>query len=381
MKRVAVTGMGIIDACGNNPSRCFENVVNDIDYAQDVKDFFVSPKPEACRTSVVLSPDMDGLIIEDGHRRIESMPRYMQFGIHATQQALEMAQVPSTQNVGVFMSNITHNEDEYGHLMDLKIPPSKAVNIPHDALSGYISQYYKFTGQNMSLQAACATGLATIDYGMKVIDDYDYVIVGGADAGANQIDISLFSYLRALGTKSMPFDKDRDGFIMGEGAGVLVLESEEKAKARGAHIIAWLHQAGHASDAMHRTSPSGKGAVDAMLDAIYIGGYPDVINAHGTSTPIGDKVEYESIQHACPNTPIYSVKGKIGHTFAAAGIIETIYSIMAMLENVIPPCHNVSNPAFDVVTKPTRGDLKKTLNNSFGFGGKCISQIITLNEK
>ena len=193
MKRVAVTGMGIIDACGNNPSQCFENVVNDIDYARDVKDYFTS-KPEACRTSAVLSPDMDGLIIEEGHRRVESMPRYMQFGIHAVQQALEMAQVPQTSNAGVFISNITHNEDEYDDLMNLKITPSKAINIPHDALCGYISQYYKFTGQNMSFQAACATGLATIDYGMKVIDDYDYVIVGGADAGINTIDIALFSF-------------------------------------------------------------------------------------------------------------------------------------------------------------------------------------------
>lgn len=379
MKRVAVTGIGMIDACGNNPSRCFENVINDQDYSKDISTFFEPVAPETCRSPITLSPDLDGLVIANDHRT-RSMPRHMLFGIHAVQQALEMSNVNMTPNVGVFISNVTHNEEEFDQLaVDHKIPPLKAVNIPHDSLCGYISQYYKFTGQNMSFQAACATGLATIDYGMKVIDDYDFVVVGGADTGANQIDMALFSYLRALGTKSMPFDKNRNGFVMGEGAGALILESEEKALKRGADVIAWLHQAGHASDAFNRTAPSGVGAKNSMLDAIYVGGYPDVVNAHGTSTPIGDEVEYNAINEACPNTPIYSVKGKIGHTFAAAGVLETIYSIMSMKESIIPPCFNTNDPAFDVVTKPTRFKIKKTLNNSFGFGGKCISQIISIN--
>ena len=204
------------------------------------------------------------------------------------------------------------------------------------------------------------------------------MIVGGADAGVNEIDIALFSFLRALGTESKPFDENRDGFIMGEGSGILILESEEKALKRGANVIAWLYEAGHASDAWDRTSPSGVGAVMAMNNAVEAGGLPDVVNAHGTSTPAGDEVEHRSIREIT-SAPIYSVKGKIGHTFSAASVLETIYSILSMQNGIIPPCHNTNTPAFDVVTKPTRGEFNKTLNNSFGFGGKCISQIIEKN--
>ncbi len=385
IKRVAVTGIGMIDACGNNTTMCFDNVLSNEDFAKPVSDFFTAVdhfsdkiKADACRSPIGLAPDEDWINISDAHKT-KYMPRYMRYGIHAVEQALEMSGVSITPNVGVFISNITHNENEYNDLMQYRISPLKAVNIPHDALCGYISQHYGYTGQNMSFQAACATGLATIDYGMKVIDQYDYVIVGGADAGINQIDMGLFSFLHALGTESKPFDENRDGFIMGEGSGVLILESEEKARKRGANVIAWLHEAGHASDAWNRTAPSGEGAKTAMYDAIYAGGFPDVVNAHGTSTPAGDEVEHRSIREVTA-ADIYSVKGKIGHTFAAAGILETIYSILSMQNGVIPPCHNTRVPAFDVVTKPTRGEFKKTLNNSFGFGGKCISQMITIGK-
>ena len=245
MRRVAVTGFGMIDACGNNPITCFENVLSNEDFAKPISDFYILPehfsdkaKADACRSPIGLAPNEDWITISDAHRT-KYMPRYMRYGIHAVEQALEMSGVKITPNVGVFISNITHNENEYQDTMRGRISPLKAVNIPHDALCGYISQHYKYIGQNMSFQAACATGLATIDYAMKVIDQYDYVIAGGADAGINEIDIALFSFLRALGTQSKPFAEDRDGFIMGEGSGVLILESEEKARKRGANVLAW----------------------------------------------------------------------------------------------------------------------------------------------
>ena len=377
MKRVAVTGFGMIDACGNNPITCFENVISDRDFSVSPKDIFTPAFDEACRTKSVLIPDINTIVIDDKHRT-KFMPRHMLYGLHALEQALEMSKVKMSPKVGVFLSKLSHNEGDYEAAITSKISPLRAVNVPNDALASYVSQYYKFTGQNTGLHAACATGLATIDFGMKVVDNYDFVVVGGTDSGINNMDIALFSYLKALGSKSMPFDENRDGFIMGEGSGVLILESEEKAINRGANVLAWLYEAGHASDAFNRTSPSGEGAKSSMLDAIYAGDFPDAINAHGTSTPIGDKVEYECITEIIPNTPIYSVKGKIGHTLAAAGVLETIYSIISMKESIIPPCHNTRVPAFDVVTKPTRGDYSRTLNNSFGFGGKCISQIIEI---
>lgn len=377
MRRVAVTGIGMIDACGNNPTTCFENVVNDKDFSISPYDVFTPDHDEACRTKSVLIPDINKIEIDSKHRT-KFMPRHMLYGLHALEQALDMSKVPMSSKVGVFLSKLSHNEGDHEAAITSKISPLRALNVPNDALASYVSQYYKFTGQNVALNAACATGLATIDFGMRVIDNYDFVVVGGSDSGINHMDIGLFSYLKALGSKSMPFDENRDGFIMGEGSGVLILESEQKAKNRGANILAWLYEPGHASDAFNRTSPSGEGAKSSMLDAIYAGDFPDVVNAHGTSTPIGDKVEHECITEITPNTPIYSVKGKIGHTLAAAGILETIYSIKSMKEGIIPPCHNTRVPAFDVITKPTRGDFNRTLNNSFGFGGKCISQIIEI---
>lgn len=367
--KVAVTGIGMIDALGNNPIDCWNHMLDDKDYYRDTG---FEEHPQA------LFPEPESWILPDGLRP-KDLSRSSLYAFHAIQQAIHDAGVEVQPNVGVFFSTTTGGNDlRYGMIQNWKLYPKKVINSMCDSLSSQVSLHYSFKGINTCVQSACATGLVTIDYAMRFINDYDYLVVGGSDIGVNGIDIPAFSTLRALGTYSRPFDLDRDGFIMGEGAGCFILESEEKAKARGATIYAYLHPVAHFSDAMDRTAPSGEGAYETMVKASVL--QPDAINAHGTSTPIGDKIEHESIKRIYYNTHIYSCKGKIGHTFAAAGILETIYSILSMRHSIIPHTHGCKVPMDNVVTKPLHMDIKTTLNNSFGFGGRCCSQLIEVNS-
>lgn len=368
--RVAVTGIGMIDTLGNNQVDCFNNLVNDKDFYKQTE-FEKHPR--------AFYPELESWILPED-MKTKDMSRSSLYGLHAVHQALVDSNVTlETTNVGVFMSTLTGGNDlKYPMIKSEKLFPKKVIQAMTDTLSGLVSQYYQFKGINTCIQSACATGLVTIDYAMRFINDYDYLIVGGSDIGVNAIDIPAFGCLRALGTKSCPFDESRDGFIMGEGAGCLILESEEKAKGRGAKIYAYLHPVAHFSDAVDRTNPSGEGAYKTMKKAAII--HPDVINAHGTSTPIGDEVEHKAITKLFPDTLIYSNKGKIGHTFAAAGILETIYSILSMKNSIIPHTHGCTNPMTRVIIEPIQKEIKTTLNNSFGFGGRCCSQLIEVNN-
>lgn len=366
--RVAVTGIGMIDTLGNNQIDCFNNLISDKDFYRETQ-FEKHPK--------AFYPELESWVLPEDIKT-KDMSRSSLYGIHAVHQALVDSGVSlETTNVGVFMSTLTGGNDlKYPMIRSDRLFPKKVIQAMADTLSGLISQYYQFKGINTCIQSACATGLVTIDYATKFLDDYDYAIVGGSDIGVNTIDTPAFGSLRALGTKSCPFDEDRDGFIMGEGAGCLILESEEKAKNRGAKIYAYLHPVAHFSDAVDRTNPSGEGAYETMKKAAIM--YPDAINAHGTSTPIGDEIEHEAITKLFPDTPIYSNKGKIGHTFAAAGILETIYSILSMKNSVIPHTQGCTNGMKNIVTKPIYKETTTTLNNSFGFGGRCCSQLIEI---
>jgi 3-oxoacyl-(acyl-carrier-protein) synthase len=171
----------------------------------------------------------------------------------------------------------------------------------------------------------------------------------------------------------MPFDKNRDGFIMGEGAGCIILQSREKAEAMGSKIYARITGVANASDALDPTSPSGTGA-RACLEKLNLEGV-DSINSHGTSTPLGDISEYNVVREFT-DAPIYSNKGKIGHTFAAAGVLETIYSVLSIQNGVIPHTAGCKDTDMDVVMENIETDVKKVLVNSFGFGGKCCSIIV-----
>jgi len=359
----------MIDALGNHPDQCWPSMIDNNDYYRETG---FEEHPYA------LYPERESWILPSG-LRTKDLSRSSLYAFHAINQALQHARLNPCANVGVFFSTTTGGNDlQFSMIEHWKLYPRKVINSMCDSLASQISLHYGFKGINTCIQSACATGLVTIDYAMKFIDDYDYIIVGGSDIGINGIDIPAFKILNALGTYSRPFDSNRDGFIMGEGAGCLILESETRARDRGATIHAYLHQVAHFSDAIDRTAPSGEGAVETMRKAAT--NKPCVINAHGTSTPIGDEVEHRSIQTLFPDTPIYSCKGKIGHTFAAAGVLETIYSILSMQQSIIPHTHGCVNSMDSVVVVPREQDMQTTLNNSFGFGGRCCSQLIEINN-
>lgn len=378
MNRVAVTGIGMIDALGNNPKDCFDHLLDNKTYDRHFDDI-VHPR-KAVKVDRCHMPTTDTLLPEGFNPKLlKNMPRSMHTGLHSVHQALEDSGIVHSPNVGVFYSTCCSKDGLYEMMaITERMHPLKALNLPVDSTAGVISQHYGYTGINFAAQSACATGLVTIDMAMRFLDEYDYVIVGGSDNGVNEVDLEVFTSLRALGNKSMPFDEDRNGFVMGEGAGCMILERESNARARGAKIYGYLYPVAHASDAFDRTNPSGIGARTVMNKALDNAEVDtvDYVNSHGTSTPIGDKVEYEAIQDI-GNLLVTSNKGKIGHTFAAAGILETIYSLLSIQHDIIPHTHNCVNTQYsNVVKAPIDTSVDFVLNNSFGFGGKCASLVI-----
>jgi len=379
MNRVAVTGIGMIDALGNNPKDCFDHLIDNNIYDRHFDDI-VYPR-KAVKVDRCHIPTTDVVLPNDFNPKLlKNMPRSMHTGMHSVHQALEDANIEYSSNVGVFYSTCCSKDGLYEMMaVTERMHPLKALNLPVDSTAGVISQHYGFTGINFAAQSACATGLVTIDMAMRFLDEYDYVVVGGSDNGVNEVDLEVFTSLRALGNKSMPFDNSREGFVMGEGAGCMILEREDNAIARGANIYGYLYPVAHASDAFDRTNPSGVGGVSVMNKAMANAEVFDVdyVNAHGTSTMIGDKVEYEAISKV-GDYLVTSNKGKIGHTFAAAGILETIYSLLSIQHNIIPHTQNCVDTEFErVVKNPIKTNIDFVLNNSFGFGGKCASLVIS----
>jgi 3-oxoacyl-[acyl-carrier-protein] synthase II len=275
--------------------------------------------------------------------------------------------------------------------------PASLINLA----SGHISIKYGFLGPNHSPVTACATGAHAIYNAaqMIILDDADVVVCGGAESAICKTGIAGFVAARALSTKfnetpelaSRPWDKQRDGFVMGEGAGVLVLEEYEHAKKRGANILAEYLGAGLSGDAYHITAPeaTGRGAKNAMKMALAKAkinpqqiGY---INAHGTSTPLGDEIEMNAVKEVLyrgEKIDMSSTKGATGHLLGAAGSLEAIISIMAMQKGILPPTLNLHDPidgAFDtfdlIPLKAKEKSINYALSNSFGFGGTNISLI------
>ena len=308
-------------------------------------------------------------------------------------QALKMSGLPLSKNVAVIVSSVSNDveflDEGYQKLKDNKrVNPFKIVNRIPDMIPAHICTHYGFMGASYSIYASCATGLYTIDAGMRLLDEYDYVIVGGADAGVFEMALKYFAGIGALGNHNCPFDDAREGFVMGEGCGILILQSEEKVKEFGSTVHAKLYPVGAGSDAFDLTNPAddGRGAKIAMDKALVGIDCINAVSAHATSTPAGDPIEYKVVTERFDNVPIYAPKSKIGHTLAAAGILETIYAIVSMKNRLIPHCQNLVNCSYDTHDLLTRipvemipaGKTLRTLNNSFGFGGKCVSQVIEI---
>ncbi|MDF2973318.1 MAG: beta-ketoacyl-[acyl-carrier-protein] synthase, partial [Microvirga sp.] len=275
--------------------------------------------------------------------------------------------------------------------------PGRLINLA----GGYVSIEHGLKGPNHAVVTACSTGSHAIGDAARLIalGDADVMVAGGTESPVNRLSIAGFAACRALSTgyndmpekASRPYDKDRDGFVMGEGAGIVVLEEYEHAKARGAKIYAEVIGYGLSGDAYHITSPSedGDGAYRCMAAALKRAGIDvseiDYVNAHGTSTPLGDELELKAVERIMGNAAgklsMSSTKSAIGHLLGAAGAVEAIFSILAIRDGIIPPTINLDNPsvetAIDLVPKQAkRKEVNVALSNSFGFGGTNASLIL-----
>ncbi len=279
--------------------------------------------------------------------------------------------------------------------------PGRLINLA----SGYVSIRFGYKGPNHSVVTACSTGAHAIGDAARMImlDDADVMLAGGTEAAICRMGIAGFVACRALSTAfndtpekaSRPYDKDRDGFVMGAGAGVVMLEEYEHAKARGAKIYAEVKGYGLSGDAHHITAPAedGNGGFRAMQMALKRAGMAasdiDYVNAHGTSTPLGDEIELRAVERLFGNSvsklAMSSTKSSVGHLLGAAGAVEAIFSVLAIRDSVAPPTLNLDNPSvvteIDLVPhKPKKMRIATALSNSFGFGGTNASLILTAPE-
>ena len=342
--------------------------------------------------------DFDPLSVLDA-KEAKKADRFIQLGLKAAKEAIADADLPEDFNRETFgvasasgiggLPNIEKNavvcETRGPRRISPFFIPSSLVNM----LGGFVSIYEDLKGPNLASVTACAAGTHAIAEAAKciMVGTAEKMLVVGAEAAICPVGIGGFAAMKALSTRnddpqhsSRPFDADRDGFVMGEGAGALVLESYEDAVARGATIYGELVGFGESGDANHITTPTMDGPLHAMKMAYKMAGEPkvDYVNAHGTSTPVNDKNETAALKELfggkenCP--PVSSIKGQVGHCLGAAGAIEAVVSLMAMRDGVLPPTINYTTPDencdLDYVPNEARkADLNVVMSNSFGFGG------------
>jgi 3-oxoacyl-[acyl-carrier-protein] synthase II len=413
MRRVVVTGMGIACPLGIGVPHVWQRLLNGESGISAIQSFDTSDLTARIAGQIPLGAKEDGrLDMADWipSKDIKKMDKFIQFAMVAASEAVaDSGWVPETEDdrcaTGVMIGSgiggletiyeaaILLHEGKTRRLSPFFIP-SALINLA----SGHVSINYGFKGPNHSVVTACATGVHAIGDAARLImwGDADVMVAGGAEAAVNRIGIAGFCASRALSTAfndtpasaSRPWDRDRDGFVMGEGSGVVVLEEYEHARARGAKIYAEIAGYGMSGDAFHITAPAEghDGAFRAMKAALKNGGVnpEDIqyINAHGTSTPLGDDLELEAVERFfgdnARNVAMSSTKSATGHLLGAAGAIEAVFSILAIRDQVAPPTLNLDNPSRDSVidrvahtAQPRK--IEVVLSNSFGFGGTNAS--------
>ena len=418
MRRVVVTGLGMLTPLGNGVDINWKRLISGSVGIRKILNFDVSDIP--CKIAGQIPNknedpeaglDIDQWIEPRDQKRID---RFIAYGIIAAIQAVEdSGWIPKSDNdkfrTGVILGSGIGGLETIAkttELMLLKGPrkvspffiPSSLINL----LSGQISIKYGFKGPNHSVVTACSTGAHAIGDAARIIKygDADVMVAGGAEAACCRIGMAGFASARALSTNfnerplesSRPWDQNRDGFVMGEGSGVLVLEERDHAIARGAKIYAEIKGYGMSGDAHHITAPAetGDGGFRAMKAALNDCNLKstdiDYINAHGTSTPLGDVIELKAIKRLLngdvSKVSISSTKSATGHLLGAAGAIEAIYSILSIVNQIIPPTNNLTNPDMDAIgfdlvpLKYKNKKISNVLSNSFGFGGTNASLII-----
>ncbi|ENY9539904.1 beta-ketoacyl-ACP synthase II [Campylobacter jejuni] len=393
MKRVVVTGIGMINALGLDKESSFKAICNGESGVNKITLFDATDFPVQIAAEV---KNFDPLEVVDG-KEVKKIDRFIQLGIKAAREAMQDAGfseeldkeefgIVSASGIGG-LPNIEKNSIICSERGPRKISPFFIPSALVNMLGGLISIEHGLKGPNISCVTACAAATHAIGEAYKSIalGNAKKMLVIGAEAAICPVGIGGFASMKALSTRnedpqhaSRPFDKERDGFVMGEGAGALVFEEYEEAKKRGATIYAELIGFGESADAHHITSPTLDGPLRAMKKALNMAGNPkvDYINAHGTSTPVNDKNETAAIKELFGNNIplISSTKGQTGHCLGAAGAIEAVVSVMALRDGVVPPTINqlVKDDECDLDYIPNisrKVDLKVVMSNSFGFGG------------
>ncbi len=413
MRRVVVTGMGIACPLGVGVAPVWKRLIEGESGINAIQSFDTSDLPTKIAGQVPPgNRDSGGLDVSEwvSVKDQKKMDRFIHLGLAAASEAVEdSGWIPQTEEercatgvmigsgIGglhtIYEASILVSQGKARRISPFFIPAS-LINL----VSGHVSIKYGFKGPNHSVVTACATGVHALGDAARLImlGDAEIMIAGGAEAAVNPLGIAGFCASRALSTNfndtpaaaSRPWDQDRDGFVMGEGAGVLVLEELEHAKARGAKIYAEICGYGMSGDAHHITAPADghEGAFRAMKAALKNGGHQpgdiQYVNAHGTSTPLGDDLELEAVERLfgddARTLAMSSTKSATGHLLGAAGAIEAIFSILAIRDHVAPPTLNLENPsrasAIDRVAKEAQQrSIEIVLSNSFGFGGTNAS--------
>lgn len=410
-RRVVVTGLGLISPVGNSVAEGWKNACEGVSGIRTVDAFDAS----------TFSSQIAGTVRDfDTERYLEpkdarKCDRFIHYGIAASEQAIADTGLQITEDnrhrigvaVGSGIGGIDTIETNHRKLLDSgprRISPFFVPASIINMISGHISIRHGMTGPNIAIVTACTTSTHCIGFAARLIQygDADVMVAGGAEYASTPLGLGGFCAARALSTRnddpegaSRPFDRDRDGFVLSDGAACLVLEELEHAKARGANIYAELIGFGMSADAHHVTAPSeeGSGAHSCMRNALQDAGLApdavDYINAHGTSTQLGDVAETTAIKRTfgdhAKKVAVSSTKSTTGHMIGAAGAVEAIFTILALRDQVIPPTINLQNPDpqcdLDYTPNVAReAKLRAALSNSFGFGGTNGTVIFKLPD-
>jgi 3-oxoacyl-[acyl-carrier-protein] synthase II len=415
MRRVVVTGLGLVTPVGGDVETSWRNILASKSGAGRITRF--DPSDQACQIACEIKPPEHEYGFDPAKRIDHKVQRqvdpFIIYGIDAAGQAIEDAGLADMSEEDRYRAGVSIGSgigglpgiEKESLVLHEKGPRRVSPHFVHGRLinlvSGQVSIKYGLMGPNHAVVTACSTGAHSIGDAARMImlDDADVMLAGGAESALCPLGIAGFAQAKALSTRndeperaSRPYDVDRDGFVMGEGAGVVVLEEYERAKARGAKIYGEIIGYGMSGDAYHVTAPhpEGAGGFRAMQVAMKRSGLDlsdiDYINAHGTSTPLGDELELGAVRRLFGNAvgklSMSSTKSAIGHLLGGAGAVEAIFCLLAMRDQIVPPTLNLDNPSegtagVDLVPHVAKErTVKAVLNNSFGFGGTNASLVM-----
>ena len=397
-RRVVITGLGMLSPIGNTVPESWSNALQGVSGASPIETFDTS------KHSVTFSAPVKDFDVTEymGRKEARRVDGFIQYGMAAGIQAVKDAGLEDATDldrigvaIGSGIGGIITIEETHSVLLKSGprrvspfFVPASVINM----ISGNLSIRFGFRGPNIAICTACTTGTHNIGFSARMIQygEADVMVAGGAEMATSPVTVAAFASMKALSTRnddperaSRPWDRDRDGFVLGDGAAVVVLEEYERAKARGAEIYAELVGFGMSGDAFHITAPpdDGHGAVAAMTNALRDAGIDsaavDYVNAHGTSTPQGDVAETNAIKQVFgtdTRVAVNSTKSMVGHLLGAAGAVEAVFTVLAIKHQVSPPTINLDNPSDDcdldyVPNEARQMTIDAGLSNSFGFGG------------